>query len=135
MSSENYISDIAFSRAVKAVQSRLGSRPAYARMEQGGGWKNEISAALAAFIGQQTSVFLATANAAGQPYIQHRGGPAGFLRVLDQRTIGFADFAGNRQFISMGNLSENPKAHLFLIGGFNYEVQREGKFRGRMPRP
>ena len=127
MSFENYISDIAFSRAVKAVQSRLGSRPAYARMEQGGGWQHEISAALAVFIGEQNSVFLATANAAGQPYIQHRGGPAGFLRVLDQRTIGFADFAGNRQFISMGNLSENPKAHLFLM---DYVQQQRIKIWG-----
>jgi predicted pyridoxine 5'-phosphate oxidase superfamily flavin-nucleotide-binding protein len=70
---------------------------------------------LAAFIAAQTSVFPGTANAAGQPYIQHRGGPAGFLHVLDEKTIGFADVQGNRQFITMGNLAENPKAHLFLI--------------------
>jgi predicted pyridoxine 5'-phosphate oxidase superfamily flavin-nucleotide-binding protein len=108
-------SDIAFTPSVKAIQSRKGSRGAYARMETGGGWATTINDDLAAFIGEQTSVFLATANADGQPYIQHRGGPPGFLRVLDESTIAFADFRGNRQFISSGNLLENPKAHLFLI--------------------
>ncbi len=108
-------SDIAFTPSVKAIQSRKGSRGAYARMETGEGWATTINDDLAAFIGEQTSVFLATANAAGQPYIQHRGGPPGFLRVLDESTIASADFRGNRQFISSGNLLENPKAHLFLI--------------------
>ena len=110
-----FASDIAFTPSVKAIQSRKGSRGAYARMETGKGWATTISDDLAAFIAEQTSVFLATANAAGQPYIQHRGGPPGFLRVLDESTIAFADFRGNRQFISSGNLLENPKAHLFLI--------------------
>lgn len=108
-------SDVAFTPAVKAIQSRKGSRSAYARMESQGGWATAITPDLAAFIAAQTSVFLATANAQGQPYIQHRGGPPGFLRVLDEYTLGFADFNGNRQFISSGNLAENPKAHLFLI--------------------
>ncbi len=108
-------SDIAFTSTVKAIQARLGSRRAYARMEQGQGWETTITPDIAAFIAAQTSVFLGTANAAGQPYIQHRGGPAGFLRVLDENTIGFADVQGNRQFITLGNLAENPKAHLFLI--------------------
>ena len=108
-------SDVAFSAAVKEIQRRKGSRPAYARMEQQGGFKTEIDEELAAYIAAQTSFFLATANALGQPYIQHRGGPPGFLRVLDRQTLGFADFRGNRQYISQGNLSENPKAHLFLI--------------------
>jgi predicted pyridoxine 5'-phosphate oxidase superfamily flavin-nucleotide-binding protein len=108
-------SDIAFTPGVKAIQSRKGSRNAYARVEQGGGWATRITPELAVFIGAQTSAFLATANASGQPYIQHRGGPPGFLHVLDDRTIAFADFRGNRQFISSGNLAENPKAHLFLI--------------------
>jgi len=108
-------SDVAFTPAVKAIQSRKGSRSAYARMESQGGWATAITPDLAAFIAAQTSVFLATANAQGQPYIQHRGGPPGFLRVLDEHTLGFADFNGNRQFISSGNLAENPKAHLFLI--------------------
>ena len=108
-------SDLAFTPSVKAVQARKGSRPSYARMEERGGWETRITPDLARFIEAQTSVFLATVNAEGQPYIQHRGGPTGFLRVLDDRTIGFADFAGNRQYITQGNLADNPKAHLFLI--------------------
>lgn len=112
---ETFSSDAGFSPAVKAIQDRKGSRAAYARLEQKGGWQTLITGDLKAFIEAQTSVFLATASAGGQPYIQHRGGPAGFLRVLDDRTIGFADFAGNRQYITAGNLSENGRAHLFLI--------------------
>ena len=108
-------SDIAFTPAVKAIQARRGSRSAYARMEAGQGWNTKITPELAAFIAAQSSVFLGTANAAGQPYIQHRGGDPGFLRVLDEQTIAFADLRGNRQFITQGNLAENPKAHLFLI--------------------
>jgi len=108
-------SDVAFTPSVKAIQSRKGSRRGYARMETGGSWQTDITAEIAAFIESRTSAFLATANAAGQPYIQHRGGPAGFLKVLDRKTIGFADFAGNRQYITQGNLAENPKAHLFLM--------------------
>ncbi|HEY1721234.1 MAG TPA: pyridoxamine 5'-phosphate oxidase family protein [Magnetospirillaceae bacterium] len=110
-----YSSDVAFTPTVKALQTRMGSRRSYARVEEGGGWPTEITPDLAAFIEVQTSVFLATANADGQPYIQHRGGPAGFLRVLDEKTIAFADFAGNKQYISYGNLIDNPKAYLFLI--------------------
>ncbi len=110
-----FTSDIAFTPAVKAIQARKGSRNAYARMEQSGGWASEISDDLRDFIAAQTSVFLATVNAQGQPYIQHRGGPAGFMQVLDAHTIAFVDFAGNKQYISSGNLSENPKAHLFLM--------------------
>nr|CBA30821.1 hypothetical protein Csp_C25470 [Curvibacter putative symbiont of Hydra magnipapillata] len=110
-----YTSDVAFTPAVKAIQARKGSRHGYARMEQAGGWQATISDELADFIAAQTSIFLATVNAQGQPYIQHRGGPAGFLKVLDVHTIAFVDFAGNKQYISSGNLSENPKAHLFLM--------------------
>jgi predicted pyridoxine 5'-phosphate oxidase superfamily flavin-nucleotide-binding protein len=110
-----YSSDIAFTPAVKAIQSARGSRAAYARVEENRGWRTDIDDNLAAFIGAQTSVFLATANAEGQPYIQHRGGPPGFLHVLDPKTIAFADFRGNRQFITLGNLAENAKAYLFLI--------------------
>jgi uncharacterized protein len=113
--SHAFASDIAFTPAVKAIQSAKGSRQAYARMEENGGWQTEIDDNLAAFIAAQTSVFLATANAEGQPYIQHRGGPPGFLRVLDAKTLAFADFRGNRQFITLGNLAENAKAYLFLI--------------------
>ena len=122
-----YSSDVAFSPAVKAVQARKGSRTGYAKMEARGGWQTRITPELAAFIAVQRSVFLATANADGQPYIQHRGGPPGFLRVLDDRTIGFADFAGNRQYITLGNLGDNPKAHLFLM---DYASRRRVKIWG-----
>lgn len=122
-----YSSDVAFTPAVKAVQSRKGSREGYGRMEERGSWQSRITPELAAFVAAQTSVFLATANADGQPYIQHRGGPPGFLRVLDDRTIGFADFAGNRQYITLGNLADNPKAHLFLI---DYASRRRVKIWG-----
>lgn len=108
-------SDIAFTPTVKAIQARKGSRDAYARMEAHGGWPRTVDDELAAFIASQVSVFLGTASADGQPYIQHRGGPPGFLRVLDERTLGFADFTGNRQYLTQGNLQDNPKAFLFLI--------------------
>lgn len=114
-----YSSDIAFTPTVKAIQARKGSRGGYAHMEDGGGFRTEIDPALAAFIGEQTSFFLATANAEGQPYIQHRGGPAGFIRILDKSTLAFADFRGNRQYITQGNLSENPRAYIFLIDYVN----------------
>ena len=120
-------SDIAFTPSVKAIQTRRGSRNAYARMESQGGWETAITDELADFIRRQTSVFLGTASAQGQPYIQHRGGPAGFLNVLDAQTIGFADFTGNRQFISSGNLAENSRAHLFLI---DYATQQRVKLWG-----
>ena len=111
----SYTSDLAFTPSVKALQTRRGSRDAYARMEMNGSWETRVSPDLARFIEAQTSVFLGTANNEGQPYIQHRGGPPGFLRVLDDQTIGFADFRGNRQYITLGNLTDNPKALLFLI--------------------
>jgi len=122
-----YASDVAFTPSVKAVQVRNGSRHAYARMEEKGSWQTRIAPDLASFIGAQTSVFLATANAEGQPYIQHRGGPAGFLKVLDDTAIGFVDFAGNRQYITAGNLAENTKAQLFLI---DYEHRQRVKIWG-----
>src|SRR5271165_5992270 len=124
-----YSSDIAFTPTVKALQSRKGSRKAYAHMEEAGSWKTRITPELQAFIEKQNSAFLATANAAGQPYIQHRGGPPGFLRVLDEKTIGFVDFAGHRQCITIGNLHENPKAHLFLI---DYAHPRRFKIWGQL---
>lgn len=120
-------SDIAFTPTVKAIQSRKGSRPAYAGMEQRGGWRTVIDPDLAAFVEQTRSFFLATANSDGQPYVQHRGGPPGFLRVLDRHTLGFTDFKGNRQFITEGNLEDNPKAFLFLI---DYALQRRIKIWG-----
>jgi len=120
-------SDVAFTPAVKAIQARKGSRHGYARMEQNGGWETEVTPELADFIAAQTSFYLATVNADGQPYIQHRGGPAGFLRVLDAHTLAFADYAGNKQYISQGNLSENPKAHIFLM---DYENRQRVKVWG-----
>ncbi len=120
-------SDVAFTDAVKAVQQQRGSRNAYARMESGEGWPRTVDDELAAFLAEQTSFFLATANAAGQPYIQHRGGPPGFLRVLDEHTLGLADFRGNKQYITTGNLAENPKVHLFFI---DYAQQRRIKLWG-----
>jgi uncharacterized protein len=123
----SYSSDVAFTPAVKSVQTRNGSRRAYAHMEESGSWETRITAELKQFIETQTSVFIATANSKGQPYIQHRGGPAGFLHVLDDQTIAFADFVGNRQFITVGNLAENPKAHLFLI---DYAHQQRIKIWG-----
>jgi predicted pyridoxine 5'-phosphate oxidase superfamily flavin-nucleotide-binding protein len=123
----NYSSDVAFTPAVKSVQERKGSRASYARLEAAGSWTTHITPELKIFIEAQTSVFLATANAQGQPYIQHRGGPPGFLRVLDEATLGFVDFVGNRQYITLGNLAENPKAHLFLI---DYTHQRRVKIWG-----
>ncbi|WP_027054081.1 pyridoxamine 5'-phosphate oxidase family protein [Mesorhizobium erdmanii] len=115
MNAHAFTSDVAFTPTVKAIQARKGSRQSYARVEERGGWQGVITPDLAAFIALQTSVFLSTANSDGQPYIQHRGGPAGFLKVLDDKTIGFADFSGNRQFITQGNLTDNPQAFLFLI--------------------
>lgn len=103
--------DVAFTPAVKAAQQRKGSRAIYERMEMG----QSIDGRLAAFIADVRSFYLATASADGQPYVQHRGGPPGFLHVLGERTLGFADFKGNRQFITTGNLAENPKAYIFLM--------------------
>ncbi len=125
--STGYSSDVAFTPTVKVVQARKGSRRSYERMEQGGSWETTVTPELAEFIAAQTSVYLASANAAGQPYIQHRGGPPGFLKVIDAHTIGFADFVGNRQFITTGNLSENPQAHLFLM---DYAHRRRIKLWG-----
>jgi predicted pyridoxine 5'-phosphate oxidase superfamily flavin-nucleotide-binding protein len=121
-------SDIAFTPTVKALQMRKGSRASYARLEEKGSWRTEITPELKAFIEAQISVFLATVNGEGQPYIQHRGGPAGFLRVIDERTIAFVDFAGNRQYITQGNLSDNAKAHLFLI---DYAHRKRVKIWGK----
>jgi len=122
-----FASDVAFTDTVKAAQTRLGSRAAYARMERDSGWETTITDDLRDFISEQTSFFLATANADGQPYIQHRGGPPGFLHVLDDETLAFADFRGNRQYISIGNLAENPKVQLFLI---DYAARRRVKIWG-----
>ena len=108
-------SDIVFTPAVKARQEENGSRAGYAKFENTRGWESRVTPVLAEFIAEQTSMYMATANAQGQPYMQHRGGPKGFLHVLDAQTLAFADYAGNKQYITAGNLDENPKAQLFLM--------------------
>jgi len=121
-------SDIAFTPTVKAVQAQRGSREAYALQEARGGFRTVIDDDLAGFVGDVDTAYLATANAEGQPYAQHRGGPAGFIRVLDEHTLAFADFAGNRQYVSTGNLADNNKAFLFLM---DYAHRRRIKIWGR----
>jgi len=116
-----------FTGAMKAQQERRGSRAAYSRWEENRGFQQEISEDLAAFVAERDSFYLGTASADGQPYIQHRGGPPGFLKVLDSRTLAFADYSGNRQYISIGNLSENGRAFLFLM---DYESQTRLKVWG-----
>jgi predicted pyridoxine 5'-phosphate oxidase superfamily flavin-nucleotide-binding protein len=119
--------EIAFTPSVKDIQTRRGSREAYSRLEEKGGFATAVDDSLAAFIANIRSFYFATANREGHPYIQHRGGPEGFLRVLDPRTLAFADFAGNRQYITVGNLADNPRAMLFLM---DYTVRRRVKIWG-----
>ena len=123
----HFSSDIAFTPAVKDVQSRRGSRKIYEKVEARGGFQTGITEDLVAFLATVDTAYLATASADGQPYAQHRGGPKGFIRVIDAHTIGFADFAGNRQYISTGNLAENSKAFLFLM---DYALGRRIKLWG-----
>ncbi|MBW8639459.1 pyridoxamine 5'-phosphate oxidase family protein [Hoeflea sp. WL0058] len=120
--------DIAFSDAVRKQQSARGSREAIQRMTERRRWPDRLTPEIIDFIAQRNSAFLGTANREGQPYIQHRGGPPGFMRALDERTIGFADLAGNRQYITLGNLSENPAAFLFLM---DYATRNRVKFWGK----
>jgi predicted pyridoxine 5'-phosphate oxidase superfamily flavin-nucleotide-binding protein len=122
-----YSSDVAFTPTVKAIQARKGSREAYAQVEQNGGWRTEIDDKLATFLAETNSFYLATATADGQPYIQHRGGPKGFVKILDKNTIAFADYGGNRQYLTQGNLSENPKAYIFVM---DYAHRRRVKIWG-----
>lgn len=124
---QTYSSDVAFTSAVKAIQTRKGSRKAYAHVEQSGGWRTEVDDNLAAFLADTDSLFLATASADGQPYMQHRGGPKGFVKIIDNHTLGFADYSGNRQYITQGNLAENSKAHIFIM---DYAHRRRVKLWG-----
>jgi uncharacterized protein len=126
-SQQTFSSDVAFTPAVKAIQARKGSRESYAHVEESGGWRTDIDENLAGFLAETNSFFLATATADGQPYIQHRGGPKGFIKIVDKNTIAFADYSGNRQFITQGNLSENPKAHIFVM---DYAHRRRVKIWG-----
>lgn len=121
--------DIAFTPSVKREQELRGSREAYARVEAKGGWATSITPDVEAFIAEAQSFYLGTASGDGQPYIQHRGGPPGFLRVLDGgKTLAFADFAGNRQYITTGNLADNPRAFIFIM---DYARRRRLKIWGR----
>ena len=120
-------SDVAFTPAVKAAQELRGSRKGYARMEEKGGWSDRVTPELREFLAERDSFYFGTASAEGRPYIQHRGGHPGFLAVLDERTLAFADYAGNKQYISVGNLSENDQAFLFLM---DYPNQRRIKIWG-----
>lgn len=120
-------SDIAFTPSVKAIQERRGSRRSYARMEIRGGFRTAVTPDLAMFLSQVDSAVLSTANALGQPYAQHRGGPKGFIKVIDDKTLGFADYSGNKQYISLGNLAENDRAFLLLI---DYATGRRIKLWG-----
>ena len=121
-------SDVAFTPAVKAVQARRGSRESYAKTEARGGFRTAVTPDLAGFLAEARSFYLASASADGQPYVQHRGGPPGFLRVLDERTLAFADFKGNRQYVTTGNLAENPRAYIFVM---DYARRRRVKLWGR----
>lgn len=124
-----YSSDIAFTPSVKAIQTAKGSRYNYERMELGGGWETAVTPDLESFLADLDMFYLGTANAEGQPYIQYRGGSPGFLKVVDKKTLGFADFGGNRQYITLGNVSENPKAFIFLM---DYARSRRVKLWGTL---
>jgi uncharacterized protein len=121
-------SDVAFSDTIKAIQAKRGSREHFAKVEARGGWRTTITPDLAGFLAEARSFYLATASAEGQPYMQHRGGPPGFLRVLDEHTLAFADYKGNRQYITTGNLAENPRVHIFIM---DYVQRRRVKLWGR----
>jgi hypothetical protein len=122
-----YSSDVAFTPAVKSIQTRKGSRDGYAHVEQRGGWRTGIDEDLAARLADANSLYFATSTADGQPYIQHRGGPKGFVKILDKNTLAFADYSGNRQYITQGNLSENPRAYIFIM---DYAHRRRVKIWG-----
>ena len=124
----SYHSDVAFTPAVKAAQEARGSRAGYDKAMARHDWGDRVTPALLAFIAERDSFYLGTTSAGGQPYIQHRGGPKGFLKVLDERRLGFADYRGNRQYISVGNLDENDKAFLFLM---DYPNRQRIKIWGR----
>jgi len=124
-----FISDIAFTPQVKAEQEKRGSRAGYAKMEQKNGWGEKITSDLAQYLAERDSIYLATSNADGQPYIQHRGGRPGFIKTLDDKRLAFADFAGNRQYISIGNVAENPKAFIFAM---DYRNKRRIKLWGTL---
>ncbi len=118
---------IGFTESVKAAQTRYGSRERNLTFEQSNDLSNQLGEFETAFIAERDSFYLATISENGWPYVQHRGGPKGFLRVLDTQTIGFADFSGNRQYISVGNINANPRISLILM---DYPNRRRMKIWG-----
>ena len=120
-------SDIVFTPAARRAQAERGSAGAYDK-RLAAGFPDRITPDLGAFIGELDTAFLATVSAAGAPYIQHRGGPKGFIKVLDDKTLGFADYAGNRQYITISNLADNDRAYLFLL---DFARRRRIKLWGR----
>src|SRR5437870_10366163 len=120
-------SELVFPPAARRAQAERGSAQGYAK-KTAAGFPDRVTPELAAFIGELDTAFLATVSAAGAPYIQHRGGPKGFIKVLDDKTLGFADYAGNRQYITISNLADNDRAYLFLL---DFARQRRIKLWGR----
>jgi predicted pyridoxine 5'-phosphate oxidase superfamily flavin-nucleotide-binding protein len=121
-------SDVAFTPIVKSIQSERGSREYYAKVETRGGFRTEVTEDLTELLSKVNTAYLATSNSVGQPYAQHRGGPKGFIRMIDDKTLAFADFVGNYPYVTIGNLAENPKAFLFLM---DYANRRRIKIWGR----
>lgn len=120
-------SDVAFTETVKRIQQERGSRAAYAKMESAGGFESEVTPELVALLARIDTAFLASVNAEGQPYIQHRGGPRGFLRPLDEHTLGFVDLRGNKQYVTTGNLEEDGRVCILAI---DYAKRRRVKIWG-----
>ena len=120
--------ELAFTPAVQAFQERMGSRKAYAKAEGGPIQHDRLGKVEMAFIQARDSFYMATVSETEWPYIQHRGGPAGFVRVLDEKTLGFSDYRGNRQYVSLGNLSRNNRVALFFM---DYPDQARLKLLGR----
>jgi predicted pyridoxine 5'-phosphate oxidase superfamily flavin-nucleotide-binding protein len=120
--------EIAFTPTVQEIQEREGSRSAYARHEGGAPHHDRLGEREAAFIAERDSFYMASVGETGWPYLQHRGGPPGFLRVLDERTLGFADFRGNRQYLSVGNVATDDRVALFLM---DYPNRARLKLLGR----
>ncbi|WP_339671301.1 pyridoxamine 5'-phosphate oxidase family protein [Dasania marina] len=121
--------EIMFTDAVKNVQQQQRSRDNYTRMEQGEDYNYLLSEVEAEFISERDSFYMASVSEADWPYVQHRGGPAGFMKVLDAKTLGFADFSGNRQYISTGNFTYNNRVSLFFM---DYPNRRRLKLLGRV---
>ncbi len=121
--------EIAFTDSVRTVQEEMGSRRAYANFDLGDDYNNQLSLREAEFIAARDSFYMASVSETGWPYVQHRGGPAGFVQVLDSKTLGFADYRGNRQYVSVGNLRGDDRVSLFFM---DYPSQTRLKLLGRV---